>query len=81
MIFLIQKMWSKHENYMFEAFGYKTVGYVTDEETAKKLVADAGTVGPDENGDWGPDSWPLEYVNHGNPVPVLRYEPVEVFQQ
>jgi hypothetical protein len=75
MVFLIQKMWTDWmENHMSEAFGYKTVGYVTDEEEAKKIVADAGVTNPTPKGPWC-----LDYANDGEPVPNMRYEPVNPY--
>ena len=71
MIFLIQKMWTDYmENVFCHAFGYQTIGYVMDEEEAKKIVAAAGKTDPIDG------AWPLDFVDGGRPVPNMRYEPV-----
>lgn len=71
MIFLIKKAWGDFmENNPHAAFGYKIIGYTTDEQAAKDFCSKQGTVTKKEFG-WAADE----------SAPICKYEtlkPLEI---
>lgn len=67
MIFLIERAWcAPLENRV--DFGYEVIGYVSDEETAKRVVEEAGFLRGDE-------TWSLKFKKV--PTPRMRYKALE----
>lgn len=67
MIFLIERAWCDPLENRVD-FGYKVIGYAADEETAKRVVEEAGFLRGDE-------TWSLEYKKA--PTPRMRYKPLK----
>ena len=68
MIFLIERAWwDPLENR--DDFGYEVIGYAKDEETAKRIVEEAGNLRGDE-------TWSLSLRRDKQP-PRMRYKALE----
>jgi hypothetical protein len=76
MIYLIEEIWSDSmENDVSAALGYAPVGYVTDEEVAKKIVEDGGLVPVDYN--WVTSSY--NRVFKGMRYSKFKYKPIKEY--